>query len=39
MDDYFKEALFNTLKLIKLDPELPIDSGRLYSEFMVFARP
>lgn len=39
MDDYFKEAFLNALKLNKLDAQLPIDSGRLYSEFMVFARP
>lgn len=36
MDQYFKEAFLNTLKLVKL--ELPIDSGRLFSDYMVFAR-
>ena len=36
MDQYFKEAFLNALKLTKL--ELPIDSGRFFSDYMVFAR-
>lgn len=39
MDQYFKEAFFNVLKLTKVEGELPIDSGRFFSDYMVLARP
>jgi translation initiation factor 2D len=39
MDQYFKEAFFNVLKLTKIEGELPIDSGRFFSDYMVLARP
>lgn len=38
MDQYFKEAFLNVLKLSKVEAELPIDSGRFFSDFMVLAR-
>ena len=39
MDAHFKEALLNVLKLVKIDAELPIDSGRMYSDFISWAAP
>jgi hypothetical protein len=39
MDQYFKEAFLNVLKLSKVEAELPIDSGRFFSDYMVLARP
>ena len=37
MDGHFKEALLNVLKLVKIDAQLPIDSGRFYSDFISWA--
>ena len=37
MDEHFKEAFLNTLKVVKIEPELPIDSGRFYSDYMSHA--
>jgi len=39
MDEYFKETLFNVIKLTKIEQELPIDSGRFFMDFMLLARP
>lgn len=39
MDQQFKEAFLNTLKLSKVEGELPIDSGRFFMDFMLLARP
>lgn len=36
MDQLFKEAFLNALKLSKV--EVPIDSGRFFSDSMVFAK-
>ncbi len=38
MDQYFKQAFLNVLKLSKIEGELPVDSGRFFSDYMVFAR-
>ena len=38
MDQYFKQAFLNVLKLSKVEAELPIDSGRFFSDYMVLAR-
>jgi hypothetical protein len=39
MDQHFKEAFLNVLKLTKVEAELPIDSGRFFSDYMLLARP
>lgn len=38
MDDCFKEALLNALKLGVDDDELPIDSGNFCSDYILPAR-
>jgi|JI61114BRNA_FD_contig_51_3842169_length_960_multi_1_in_0_out_0_1 translation initiation factor 2D len=38
MDEQFKEALLNALKLAVDDNELPIDSGMFYTEYILPAR-
>jgi hypothetical protein len=38
MDQLFKEAFLNVLKLSKVEAELPIDSGQFFSDYMILAR-
>lgn len=38
MDEQFKEALLNALKLAVDDNDLPIDSGMFYTEYILPAR-
>ena len=38
MDEYFKEALLNCLKLGLRDEDLPIDSGQFFTEYMQLGR-
>jgi hypothetical protein len=38
MDKFFKEAFLNDLKLSKVEGELPINSGRFYIDYMLFAK-
>ena len=38
MDQYFKQAFLHVLKLSKIEGELLlVDSGRFFSDYMVFA--
>lgn len=39
MDQQFKEAFLNALKLSKVEAQLPIDTGRFFIDFMLLARP
>lgn len=39
MDQQFKEVFMNTLKISKVEAELPIDSGRFFMDYMLLARP